>query len=175
MKNATKLIALFVFCSFAFSAKAQFKLLPANNELKTNLEKVVADFPTHFASLKGEMIVEDPQTVEYKSLLDFKMVEDNSITQYKSAKPIYSWKATFLTSEEFDEASKKYKWLCNQLKGMSIKYNNSSFSLNGNFDAPDESKKFSTSVFSFNSSSDMFSKLKVEATMEFEFPEWKVQ
>ena len=59
------------------------------NELRTNFERIISGFPSHLTGLMGDTIVENPQTIEFESLLDFKMASENSITQYKSIKPIY--------------------------------------------------------------------------------------
>ena len=154
--------------------QAQVKIPITNNELRTNLEKVVAGFAGEFSNLKGDTLVENPQTIEFASLLDFKMASENSITQYKSLKPIYSWNAVLMNSEEFEEAAKKYKWLYNQLKVMTIKLDGYSFTMNGDYDAPEESRKFCGSIFKLTPNASNMPKLKIEASMQFEFPEWKV-
>ena len=103
------------------------------------------------------------------------MAPENWVTQYNSTKPIYSWHAAFLTTEDFDEAVKKYKWLYQQLKAMTIKIDGGySFTLNGDYDQPTESKKFSSSIFKMTPNAVNMPKLKIEASLLFEFPEWKV-
>ena len=166
------LLAMFL-CSLAH---AQFKLIPVtNNDLRNNLQKVIADFPNGLTAIRGDVIVENPQSTEYTSTLKFDGAESNSITRYAAAKPIYSWQATLLTTEEYETAAKKYKWLCGQLKVMTIKMGDGdSFSLSGAYDEPDESKKFSTSTYRLMPAATNLPKLKVEATLQFEFPEWKV-
>ena len=80
-----------------------------------------------------------------------------------------------MNTEDFEEASKKYKWLYNQLKVMTVKLEGGySFTLSGDYDAPDESKKFSSSIFKLTPNAGNMPKLKIEASMQFEFPEWKV-
>ncbi|HEU4469512.1 MAG TPA: hypothetical protein VFR58_00390 [Flavisolibacter sp.] len=154
---------------------AQVKVPVTNNDLRNNLEKIISDFPNHLSSIKGDTLEVNPQTVEFVSLLDFKMASQHSITQYKSAKPVYSWQATLLTTEEFEEAAKKYKWLYNQLKVMTVKMEGGySFTLNGEYDKPDESRKFCSSIFKLTPNASNIPKLKIEASMQFEFPEWKV-
>src|SRR5690349_15198260 len=114
MKILRSLFLIGIALIFNLDTKAQLKIPVTSNELRTNLEKVISGFATHLIDLKGDTIVENPQTIEFESLLDFKMASENSITQYKSTKPIYSWKAVLLNSEEFEDAAKKYKWLFNQ-------------------------------------------------------------
>ncbi|HEV7620568.1 MAG TPA: hypothetical protein VGO09_02475 [Flavisolibacter sp.] len=164
-----------VFLVFFMGIKAhsQLKFPVTNNGLRHDLTTVIADFPNNFSTIKGDVLVENPQSVEYASLLDFSGAEGNSITKYNSTKSIYSWKALMLTTEDFTEATKKYKWLYNQLKVMTIQLNDYSFSLAGDYDEPDETKKFSACTFRLLPAATNLPKLKIEVTMEFEFPEWK--
>jgi hypothetical protein len=170
----TSLIASFIVL-YVSPAMGQIRIPVTNNDLRHNLEKVIADFPQELNSIKGNMIERNPQTVEYATVLKFDGAEENTVTQYISNKPVYSWQATVLTSEDFEEASKKYKWLCNQLKVMTINMGNGyTFSLNGDYEAPDDSKKFSISTFHLTPAATYMPKLKVEVGMQFYFPEWKV-
>jgi len=170
-----KLIAIGLFMA-SVQSHAQFKFPVTNNELRNNLSKVISDFPNQFSALKSDTISSGPQTIEFATRLDFKEAENNSIVEYKSANnPLYSWQAVLLNTEDFEEASKKYKWLYNQLKVMTVKLEGGySFTLSGDFDAPDESKKFSSSVFKLTPNASNMPKLKIEASMQFEFPQWKV-
>src|SRR4029079_5691721 len=86
-----------------FIGNAQLRFPVSNNELRNNLEKIISDYPYGFSSLKGDTLVENPQTIEFSSRLDFKSAQENSITEYKSAHPVYSWSATFISTEEFEE------------------------------------------------------------------------
>jgi hypothetical protein len=156
-------------------AKSQVKFPVTNNDLRTNLQKIIIDFPHEFATLKGDTLADNPQTIEFASLLDFKGAMDNSITQYKSARPIYSWQAILLDTEDFEEASNKYNWLFAQLKVMTVNLEGGySFTLSGDYDRPDESRKFSSSIFKLTPNTVNMPKLKIEASLQFEFPQWKV-
>ena len=174
MKLFRSLVFIVIVLIFNTTTKAQLKIPVTNNELRTNLEKVISGFPSQLSDIKGDTIVENPQTIEFESLLDFKMASENSITQYKSTSPIYSWKAVLMNSEEFEDAAKKYKWLYNQLRVMTIKIDGYSFTMSGNYDQPDESRKFCSSIFKLTPNASNIPKLKIEVAMHFEFPEWKV-
>ena len=174
MKIFSSLVSIVIVLIFNINTNAQVKIPVTSNELRTNLERIIAGFPSHLNDLKGDTIVENPQTIEFESLLDFKMASENSITQYKSTKPIYSWKAVLMNSEEFEDAAKKYKWLYNQLKVMTIKIDGYSFTMSGDYDEPDDSRKFCSSIFKLTPNASNIPKLKIEVAMHFEFPEWKV-
>ena len=170
----TSLIA-FVFLCVVPKTQAQFRIPVTNNELRNNLEKVILGFADQLNTVKGDTLARNPQTVEYATLLKFDGAEQNTITQYISTKPVYSWQAVMLTTEDFEEATKKYKWLCNQLKVMTINLGDGyTFSLNGRYEAPAESRKFSSSTFQLTPAATNLPKLKIEVGMQFYFPEWKV-
>ena len=173
-KNRTKLTVLLMLLT-GLSTHAQIRVPVTNNDLRNNLEKVISGFPAHFTELKGDTLEDNPQTIEFASLLEFESAQKNSITQYKSSRPVYSWQALLLTTEDFEEAAKKYKWLYNQLKVMTVSLDGGySFTLNGNYDQPEESRKFSASVFKLTPNASNMPRLKIEASLQFEFPEWKV-
>jgi len=156
------------------TAFAQLRL-PLPNSFRNDVQKVVEDYPHQFASLRGEEVVKNPQTVEYASLLVPSGAQQSSIVKYSSVnKAIYSWQAVMLTTESFEEAQKKYKWLYGQLKGMNVKYVADLYTLRGAYEAPDESRRFTTSVLTLQAPPTPLQKLKIEVLMEFEFPEWKV-
>jgi hypothetical protein len=170
----TKAILLPALVFLCLNASAQIKLPVTNNDLRTNLEKVIADFPNHFVHLKSEVKANNPQTVEYASNLDFKGAEENIITEFAGKKPIYSWQAVILTAEDYNETVKKYKWLCNQLKAMTLRFDGYSFGLDGKYEQPDESRKFTTTTYTLTPASVAHPKLKIEVGMHYYFPEWKV-
>ncbi|HVF81478.1 MAG TPA: hypothetical protein VM884_06075 [Flavisolibacter sp.] len=172
----TQLLFVLISSTFINYSTAQFKVPGTGNpDVRHALEKVIDDFPKEFASLKGEVLNTNPQTVEYSSLLNFKSAERNTITEYSGKHPVYSWQALMFTAEEFEAAAKKYKTLYQQLKGMNIKLNRDyDYSLSGSYEAPDESKKFSTTVFRLSPNAANLPKVKVELSMQYELLEWKI-
>jgi hypothetical protein len=177
MKLTTKpFLLLFLSLIFFSPSNAQLKLpVKGNPDIRNALEKVIGDFPKEFASLKGEIINTNPQTVEYESLLPFKSAEQNIIIQYSGKDPVYSWQALMFAAEEFEVIEKKYKSLFGQLKGMNLKLNRDyDYSLSGEYDVPSESKKFSSSVFRLLPNATYLPKVKVELSLQYEFPEWKI-
>lgn len=161
---------------FLHASQAQLKIPGTGNpDVRNALEKVIGDFPKDFATLKGDEISNDPQTVEYESLLQFKSAERNTITRHSGKPPVYTWQAHMFTAEEFEAAAKKYKSLYGQLKGMNLKLNRDyDYSLAGDYGKPDESKKFCTSTFQLTPNATYLPKVKVELSMQYELMEWKV-
>ncbi len=174
MKFLKPLTIAFVFLSI--SAQAQFNLPLLNTAFRTDIQKVVADYPHQFATLKGDVIEQNPQSIEYISLLKPAGSQESCIIKHSATgKAIYSWQALMLMTEEFSEAEKKYKWLFNQLKGMPVEYEADSYILKGQYGFPDQSKKFATSTLVLAAPSSPLQKLKIEVSMQYEFPDWKVR
>ncbi|HVK97115.1 MAG TPA: hypothetical protein VM368_04815 [Flavisolibacter sp.] len=167
------LLTFFIFLSLPSSA--QLKRSFTNSELSMALEKVIVDMPNRFAQLKGPVIAENPQSTEYATLLKLNSVESNSIVKYSGNLPVYSWMATVLSTESFEDAVKKYKGLFQQLQIMNLKlHNDFYYTLAGNYVPPSDTKKFCSSIFKLKPDLDIIADLKVDVTMQYEFPEWKV-
>lgn len=174
MNLKPSLFAVLILFNFS-KIQAQLKFPVTNNELRNNLQKIIADFPRQLTDIRGEILTQNPQSTEFASLLKMEGTQSNTITQYNSTKPIYSWQAIVLTTESFDEAVKKYKWLFGQLKAMTVNLDNGhTFTLHGNYDAPEETKLFSSSIFKLIPSAIGLPKLKIEVSLQYYFPEWKV-
>jgi hypothetical protein len=164
---------------FAFSASSQFKNisshLPLANGIRSDIQKVVADFPYRFQNIRGEVIDRSPQSIEYASKLKVGDLGQCSIVQYSSGdKAIYSWQALMLVTEDFESAAKKYKSLFQQLKGANVYYIKDQYALKGEYDAAEESRKFATSTLTLAYPPAPLKKLRIDVSLQFEFPEWKV-
>ena len=147
------------------------------NQTHTTLQKVINDYPNHFRNIKGEILVENPQTTDYTSKVQIPGSVNTVITKYSSedSTEIYSWKCVLLESEDFETVLKKYKEVYNQLKNSIIKLDgNKPFILNGTYVDPTEEKRYTASPFSLVPASGELKKIKVELTMEYLVTEWKV-
>lgn len=173
MKNV-KTMSCIAILLMSLNAAAQFKL-PINNALRSDVQKVVEDYPHQFNSIRGEVRATNPQTVEYACLLHPGGAQESTIVAYSASdKPIYSWQAVMLSTEDFNEAQQKYKWLFHQLKGLNVTYVSDQYTLRGNYEIPDESIGFTTSTLSVQAPPTPLQKLRVEVAIRYEFPEWRV-
>jgi len=169
-----KLTVLLLLFDFIY-ASAQLKL-PITSSIRNDFQKIMAEYPEHFETIRGEIINQNPQTIEYASQLKLGDAEDCIITKYSSGnKPVYSWQALMFRSEDFEAASKKYKWVFNQLKGMNIFYVKDQYTLKGSFEEASESRKFTNSILTPVAPPEPLIKLKIDVALQFEFPEWKVK
>ncbi len=172
--KSLKLTVIFLFV-YLFNASAQLKFA-IHNSLRSDFQKIMSEYPGHFENIRGSVINQNPQTVEYISQLKLDGAEECIITKYSSGlKPVYSWQALMFTSEDFEAAHKKYKWVFGQLKGMNIYYVRDQYTLKGDFEEADESRKFTNSILSPVNPPDPLKKLKIDVALLFEFPEWKIK
>jgi hypothetical protein len=147
------------------------------NQTHTTLQQVINDYPNHFKNIKGDVLVENPQTTDYASTVQIPGSVNTVITKYSSVEgtEIYSWKCVMLESEDFEVVSKKYRELFDQMKNSIIKLDgNKPFILNGSYEDPTEEKRYTASPFTLVPASGILKKLKVELTLEFLITEWKV-
>jgi hypothetical protein len=171
MKPPVKTLALLTIFFFSLSiAKAQIKFTSANT-LTADIKKVIDDYPNHFENLTGELIIQNPQSTDYQCNFKVSGAEESIITRYSGKRKSVSWYAVMLTTENFDEAKKRFHSLYNQLNNLSIR----SMRLKGVYESPVEEKKFTGATLSFDPANESLKKLKVEVVMEAEQMEWKVK
>ena len=80
MKGASLTITLLAIVVTSF-AQGVF-----SNKTNTALEKVIQDYPNRFKNIKGEVIVESPQTTEYRSTVQIPGSTSCTVTRYNSKK-----------------------------------------------------------------------------------------
>jgi hypothetical protein len=178
MKKIVKTLCFIVF-SFLFSSSsfAQLKI-PVANAFAADMKKVIREYPHQFTALQGEVIEENPQTVNYSCTVEVAGAEQATITKYSSGlqKQVYSWQALMLTTESFEEAKKKFRSLYTQFNNMAVKMDYGvTFYLKGKYEEPVEEKNFTSSILSFENSDQITHKMKVEIAMQYELMEWKVR
>ena len=106
------LIATFLFIFFIFSLSAQ--VIPVKNALQIDIAKVISDYPGGFKNISGEQIMDNPQTIEFESKISVKESIRCRVIKYSSnTKDIYSWEAEMLKTDDFEEASKKFRAIYN--------------------------------------------------------------
>ena len=146
-----------------------------NNTTNSALQKVIEDYPNKFSNIKGELLAENVQTVDFDSKVRIPGIPC-ILTQYSSTKKaVYSWRAELLEEEGFDEAKKRYKELYNQIRNTIIKIEGEKpFILNGSYQAPTEDRKFNTVIFQLLPSGRDMEKLQVELSMNYMVTTWKI-
>lgn len=177
MKKSVKSLVLITISAFLFNATMAQLKLPAINGVAPDVKKVIEDYPNRFINLMGEVKTENAQSTDYECNFKVSGAEEVIITRYSAKKEVCSWEAVMLTTENFEKAKQKFKSLYNQLNNLGVNLGAvKNYHLKGKYEAPQESMKFTSVVFSFDPETDPVKKIKVEVVMQYHAPmEWKVK
>jgi hypothetical protein len=158
------------------SSKAQLKPITAD-DFGPDIKKVIREYPHQFSKLTGEVIDEKPQSTDYECTFKVKGAEESIITKYSAKnKSIYSWQALMLTTDDFEEAKKKFRSLYTRLNHLAVKMDYGvTFYLTGKYIEPLEEKNFTSAILSFELPDQITKKMKLEVSMQYELMEWKVR
>lgn len=166
-----------IFCTlilcYSFSGQAQGVFSNQTNEA---LQKVISDYPNRFGNIRGEMIAEHPQTIEYRSNVAVPGSLNCIVTKYNAVKKeIFSWKCLMYETDEFVQARNKFKELYNQLKNTIVKIDGEKpFILTGKYETPLETKKFTTIIFELLPASSEMQHLKIELSLQHYITDWQI-
>ena len=168
------LTATFIFILFVFSLSAQ--VIPIKNAFQTDIAKVLSDYPNGFKNIIGDEIIQNPQSIEFESLVTVKDAIKCRLIKYSSnVKDIYSWEADMMKTDDFEEASKKFRAIYNSLQHLSVNMNGSTVVFKGDYVKPSEAIKFTTIVFDPGDKTPELKKLKIALTLEAAMLEWAIK
>jgi hypothetical protein len=167
------LITIFAFLLLAMPCFAQNVF---SNKTNATLEKVIQDYPNRFKNIKGEVIVENPQTTEYRSTIEVPGSSSSTVTRYSSKNnDVYSWTCVVFEGDDFNQVKNKYKELFGQIKNSIIKIEGQkTFILNGQYESPAEEKKFTTVIFELLPAVGEMKKVKVDLSLQYQITGWKI-
>jgi len=168
------LTATFLFILFVFTLSAQ--VIPIKNALQTDIAKVISDYPNGYKNIIGEQIIENPQSIEFESLVKVKDAIKCKLIKYSSnIKEIYSWEAEMIKTDDFEEASKKFGAIYNSLQHLSVNINGSTAVFKGDYIKPTEAMKFTTIVLDPTDKTPELMKLKLALVLETDMLDWVIK
>ena len=168
------LTATFIFILFVFTLSAQ--VIPIKNALQTDIAKVISDYPNGYKNIIGEQIIENPQSIEFESLVKVKDAIKCKLIKYSSnIKEIYSWEAEMIKTDDFDEASKKFSAIYNSLQHLAVNINGSTAVFKGDYIKPTEAIKFTTLVLDSGDNTPELKKLKLALVLETDMLDWVIK
>jgi hypothetical protein len=147
------------------------------NHTNEALQKVIGDYPNHLKNIKGDMIRQDIQTIDYVSKVEIPGAVQCIVIQYSPAKEeIYSWKCLMFESDDFEAIKTRYKELYDQIKNTIIKIRGQKPTiLIGSYGLPEEERKFCSSPFHLLPAMAEMQNLTVELTIQHIVTEWKIE
>ncbi|MBS1566443.1 MAG: hypothetical protein JST39_18815, partial [Bacteroidetes bacterium] len=140
-----KIICAFAALTVAAGAFSQTKYASFKEELFPKaMEAVVHDYPNNYRNICGELVLEQPGTDSYVSLVQLPGASECVVTRYHSVEDTTaSWQAKMFHSEDFKEVSQHYKELYRQLKNCYLRLVDGSIVyLKAEWEAPTEEKSF---------------------------------
>jgi hypothetical protein len=167
---------LLIFFPLFFCASTKAQSPPKDpGEIGSVLSKVIHDYPNYFSNIKGEVVDESPQVVNYTSLINIKDLPQGIIVQYGDEKEhVYSWKNVLLETEDFEEAKKKFHLYYTQIRKTKAIINQMDIRLIGDYTEPDESKQFNTIIFKLESIEPLIKDVVVDLSLQYEMSGWKI-
>jgi hypothetical protein len=160
-----------VLLSATLSAQGVF-----SNNTQSVLEKVIQDYPNHFYNIKGEMIAEVHQTIEYRSTLQLPGSSSCIVTFYRATRDEgYGWTCTVLETGSFENVKERFREIYNQLTNSIVTTSGQkTFILSGQYEEPVPGKKRTQVVFSLLPGVGEMKKLKVELCLCQSEKDWKI-
>ncbi len=156
---------------------AQSQIKNGSTSIRSQLEKVVQQFPNDFSSLKGEPLPNEPQTIQYASTVAIPGALDTRIVGYPSKKKIYwIWESKLFAAEEFEKFKKQYKAYYNDIAGrtLMIKTSISKFVPSNAYEEPSEDFRFLTNQFQFEKDQEDYKNLVIDLIAEYANFEWVI-
>lgn len=177
MKKTVKtLVLITILSAFSISVQAQLKL-PVATGFSADMKKVIEDYPSRFIHLMGEVKAQHEQSTEYQCNLKINGAEEATIIRYSSKRDgVVSWEAVMITTDDFEDAKKKYKNYFSQLNNLGITLGKDHFKLRGVYEAPSDENKFNSVLFAIEPTAPDMKKVKVELTLQYKAPmDWQVK
>lgn len=169
MKNASFLLLLLL-CLEA-SSQGVF-----SNQTNDAIEKVIRDYPNRFRNIKGTLLAENQESINYQSHIQIPGAISCMVTKSNtSTREAMCWKAELFESADFQTARDKYQHLYGQIRNTIIKIDGEKpYILNGQYEIPAEQKRFHAVVFNMLPAVGGMQKVKVELSLVRQGSSWKV-
>ena len=165
----------FLIIPFLLHAQPKVSSTRSSSSVKQIVEKVAQDYYQNFNNIKGDTIHASGAAIEFKSRLSPDGAIATSITKYINPNS-YTWQSIMLQTEEYETAVQKYREYFRQLSGSTLKfYDNTSYKLVGNYDTPDESRAFASSILQLDGSNHDLRLFKIEIALNYTIPDWTVR
>jgi hypothetical protein len=140
------------------------------------IDSVLRDFPYNLRHITGELVLAQGEFENYASLVVVPEAQSCVVTRYHSADDTTaSWQAKMFSSDDFDEANRKYQQLYRQLKTCYVKLvDGSIFYLEGQWEPAKDGASFTTSTLRLMTGDWRYKEVKVELELVYLLADWAV-
>ena len=170
-----KRYALLFLLLFPCLSFAQLHFSGGNNYISSALARVIEDFPNHFNNIRGEIISKDVQAVNYASTINISGADSSIIIQNgNDSDNIYSWTETVFATDDFDKAKEKFHEYFTKIKATAATIDNKKISFHAEYVAPDDTKHFTTILFTANNETPQLKNVVIDLSMQYVLSGWQI-
>lgn len=148
---------------------------PLSLPLTDAVERVISEEPTRLVRLRGDLLANNPEAVDYASMLLLKGAENCTISVFNTPGDTTAcWKAELPVLDDFDQAKKAYRSLYESLHSARITrlHPGTVYRLQAPFQEASETKQTNTIEFVVDPAGDEFRKVRVQIMLSYVMPEW---
>lgn len=175
MKKMTNRLAAIV-CLLVCTQAAKSQLFVQKDAaLLSAIEKVLTALPGQLKPITGELVNNNPQSKEFESKVLLPGSLSNMVVQYASVdnkKTIAAWHSVVMETDEFAKASKKFKWLYQQIKSGVYKCGGKNLRLSAAYESPKEELAFTSLVFE---EAGKKGSERIELSMQYAVTHWTIK
>lgn len=172
-----KCLLAFVFAFGCFHSEAQlFRSVISPGHFNDSLQAVVHAFPSNFIDIQGSALQDQGTAEVFKSKISLPGSTHCVIYRFHSEEDKHgSWQAILYEGENYQEAVKKYKQTCRQVKSSKISgLSGKAGSFRGEMEKADESMNFTQSNFELITTDPLYDGLYTEVEITNVYDGWEV-
>ncbi len=161
--------------SFLLPVLACPALSHAQLSLTDAISRVISEEPTRLLRLRGELLANNPEVVDYESLLQLTGSDRCYVSVFNTPGDTTAcWKAEYPDLEDFPAAKKAFRGLYESLRTARITrlHPGTVYRLSGDFLEADETKQTNSIEFTLDPAGEDFQKIRVQILLTYVMPEW---
>ena len=173
----TLIPVLAILCSLTTSAQ-RFKRTDSTDYLFSRaIQTIYFDFANDFRSIQGDLVADEAEYEKYASVVELPGARECVITRFHSIiDTTASWQAIMMVTDEFSEARRVYRSVCNRINhSRLVLADGSELFFKSEIEEADEDKRFITSYFYLPVGNTAFRNLKIEVEIIALLGEYRVQ
>lgn len=167
-------LLLAVLCPAVTSAQSQSQSV----SLTDAVERVISEMPTRLSHIRGELLANNPEAIDYTSLLQLSGADNCVISVFNTpGDTTAAWKADLPVLDDWGQARKAFSSAYESLHRARITrlHPGVVYRLEGDFQAADETKQTNVIEFTLDPAGEEFQKVRVQILLTYTMPEWRLE
>lgn len=167
-------LSLAALCPAVASAQSQ----PQSVSLTDAVERVISEMPTRLTHIRGELLANNPEAIDYTSLLLLNGADNCVISVFNTpGDTTAAWKADLPVLDDWNQAKKAFASAYESLHRARITrlHPGVVYRLEGDFQAADDTKQTNVIEFTLDPAGEEFQKVRVQLVLTYTMPEWRLE